>query len=292
MLPEVGHEDDCKAFGIAFLLLALAPSAMADGIVLYNTIPTPLPPNLPSIGYEALSAGEFGGLIQFANGNSTYILTSATVVLSDQSYLANWSSAINGTTITSSGFSLPITLNLYSVGAGNSVGGLIATQTISNAFIPWRPDPTAGCGNSYLASDGLCHTGSLSTVTFDFTGLSVPDTIIYGLAYNTTDYGADPTGVLGPYDSLNFALADTPPTIGSNPLPDTAYWETSHVSYYADGGAGGTGSFRQDTGWSPYSGAIEFQSSPEPSSLLLLGSGLLGLAVLFMQRRRSDSARS
>jgi hypothetical protein len=252
------------------------------------------------MGYDAQSIGEFGGLIQFAGGTSTYSLTSATVALSDQSYLANWTSAINGTTITSSGYTLPITLNLYSVGAGNSVGGLIATETIDNAFIPWRPDPTTGCGNSFQGSDGLCHSGTLATVTFNFLGLSVPDTIIYGLAYNTTDGGANPTGVPGPYDSLNFALASTPPTVGANPLPDTAYWETPNAGYYGDGGAGGTGTFRQDIGWSPYSGAIDFSgspqesnppSTPEPPSLLIFGTGLLGLAVLLARKRRTASAR-
>jgi hypothetical protein len=221
--------------------------------------------------------------------------------MSDQSYLANWSSAINGASITASGYTLPITLNLYTVGAGNSVGELIATETIDNAFIPWRPDPTAGCGNGYVASDGLCHSGALSTVTFNFLGLSVPDTIIYGVAFNTTDGGASPTGVLGPYDSLNFALAATPPTVGSNPLPDTAYLETPNAGYYNDGGAGGTGTFRQDIDWSPYSGAIEFSGEsqqsnppvvPEPSSLLLLGTGFLGLAILFMRRHRRASARA
>src|ERR1017187_4288531 len=223
VLPRWAMKTIARLSIFSALLLALASAAMADGVVLYNTIPSPLPPNLPSFPYEAGASGEFGGLIQFAGGNSTYALSSATVALSDQSYLANWYTAVNGTTITLSGYTLPITLNLYNVGTGNTVGALIATETIDNAFIPWRPDPTAGCGNGYQASDGLCYSGTLSTVTFNFAGLSVPDTIIYGLAFNTTDYGANPTGVLGPYDSLNFALATTPPTAGSNPLPDTAY---------------------------------------------------------------------
>jgi hypothetical protein len=274
------------------LLLALAMAAFADGVALYNTIPSPLPPNLVSLGYEANSISAFGDLIQFQGDSSTYALTSATVVLSDQSYLANWSSAVNGTTITDSGFYLPLTLNIYSVGSGNSAGALIATQTIENAFIPWRPDPTAGCGNGYLASDGLCHSGSLASVTFNLGGLEVPDRIIYSLAFNTTDNGAGQTNVPGPYDSLNFALATTPPTAGSNPLPDTGYYTDS-----------GTGVFHQDTGWTPYSGAVEFSgqawsaeagasdqlqsaSAPEPSSLLLLATGVCGLTLLLMRRGR------
>jgi hypothetical protein len=85
---------------------------------------------------------------------------------------------------------------------------------------------------------------------------------------------------------LNFALSTTPPTVGSEPLPDTAY-------VTVDGGT-----LSQQTGWSPYSGAIEFSGQeqqsavPEPSSLVLLGWGLIGLSILIMQRRSLASARS
>jgi len=289
-----------KRFSKGLLALAAAlvisPTALADGFVIYNNISNPLPPNVPSEPYEAVQSGEFGGLIQFAGGGSSYSLASATVAMSDWALASTYTSSINNSLITiansgysatSSGFYVPLTLNLYNVGASNSVGSLFATETV-DAFIPWRPEADGSCGSGY-SSGGACYNGSLSTVTFNLAGVGSPGQIIYSLAFNTTDYGASPTGVAGPYDSLNLGLSVTSPSVGSNPLPGTAYWETSTAGWYADGGAGGVGTLRQDTGWTPYSGEIEFTSTPEPSSLLLLSTGLLGLAgIVFRKTRTSD----
>jgi hypothetical protein len=264
-----------------FLMLTLIPGAFADGI--YNNIPAALPPNVPSLGYEATSTAEFGGLIQFVGGSS-YSLTSATVVMSDWTYLSQWSQAVDGTTITTAGFYVPLALGLYNVtGADNAVGALIASALV-DAFIPWRPEPSEGCGTAWLAANNQCYNGSASTVTFDLTGITVPGEIIYGLAFNTTDHGLNPTGVAGPYDSLNFGLSSTPPSSGINPLPDTAYWNTTNASMYADGGAAGVGAFRQDTNWAPYSGAVEFTATPEPATFLLLGAAFVGIGL----KRRSS----
>jgi hypothetical protein len=266
------------------LLLAFSPAAFADGVVLYNTIPATLPVNLPSEGYEAASISELGNLIQFAGNDSAYTITSATIVMSDWAPQSDWTSEINGTTITSTGFYIPLTLNLYTVGANNSAGALLKSVSV-DAFIPWRPPATSTCGSEYLGSDGVCHGGSLSTVSFDLGDLLTSSEIIYGLSFDTEHSGYDPTGVPGPYNSLNFALSTTPPSVGSNPLFNTAY-------VAANGGTLGP-----DTGWDPYSGAVEFsgeaqQSSvPEPSSLLLLGSGLISLSILILSRRSLTSAR-
>jgi hypothetical protein len=45
-------------------------------------------------------------------------------------------------------------------------------------------------------------------VAFDFTGTTVPNSLIYGLAFNTETWGANPIGTSGPYNSLNFGLDD------------------------------------------------------------------------------------
>ena len=52
--------------------------------------------------------------------------------------------------------------------------------------------------------------------------------MIYGIALNTTDYGTNPTGVAGGYDSLNVALSNGPPSpgIGSDPVANSIYWDT------------------------------------------------------------------
>jgi hypothetical protein len=231
--------------------------------VIYNSIPGPsLPPNVVSLGYQANQTAEFGDLIQFAG--TARNLSTVTLVMSDWALASDWPTF-------NPSWTHPITLNLYSVnnsGPNPAPGSLLATRT--NTFpIPWRPvaDPTCPsvggvtAGTAWRAGDGNCYNGFAFTISFDFTGTTVPNQIIYGVAYNTLTWGYHPIGAEGPYESLNFGLAKVAPTVGTNPFPDTAYWNTATPSNYADGGTGGVSVFRRDTLWTPYSGAISFTTA-------------------------------
>ena len=80
--------------------------------------------------------------------------------------------------------------------------------------------------------------------------------------------------------------------MGSNPFPDTAYWNTQTGGYYADGGAGGVRIFRRDTNWTPYSGAISFESQAvtevptlSPLALSVLAATLALFAIMMLRAR-------
>ncbi len=268
----------------ALLLVVCSPLA-AGAAVIYDSIPGPLPPNVPSLGYQATQSSEFGDLIQFAGANR--LLKRVTLVMSDWALASDYPAFPGSTGPT---WNHPLTLNLYNVdnsGANPAPGTLIATRTQTFA-IPWRPpaDPTCPGGTAWRASDGNCYNGLAFTVVFDFTGIPVPNQIIYGVAYNTQTWGYNPIGTPGPYVSLNFGLATQPPSIGSNPFPDTVYWNTQTAANYADGGAGGVGIFRRDTNWTPFSGAASFETlgvteipTLSPLALLVLAVALALIAL-------------
>lgn len=246
---------------VATLYAALLTLPATAGTI-YDSIPGPLPPNVVSLGYEANQIAEFGNAVAF--GGTDRQLSSVTVLMSDWA-LASTYGSLNPT------WDYPLTLNLYNIdnsGASPEPGSLIASVTQTFA-IPWRPEADVTCagGTAWRAANGSCYNGFAFTVTFDFTGVTVPDQIIYGLAFNTTDYGSAPTGQLGPYDSLNFGLTTAAPATGSNPLAGTVYSNGS------------------DMLWS-YTGTVTFDTVPEPATCWLLASGLLGMCA-FAGRRRS-----
>ncbi|MCX6058562.1 MAG: cohesin domain-containing protein [Chloroflexi bacterium] len=265
-----------RLISILIVLCMVIPLTFVTGVsaastAIFNSIPDPLPGNLPSQPYQAQQATEVGDYIHFAGTERN--LSSVTVTMS------GWALHSEYPAMPAAGFNHDLTLNIYNVdksGATPALGSLIKTVT-KNFVMQWRPaeDPT-NCptkdnpGYAYKwqktpgAPDTNCYNGFVFNVVFDLSseGITLPDEIIYGIASNTQTYGNPPIGVPGPYNSLNFALNTTVPSVGTDVEPDAVFWNTITAGWYTGGGI--TGTFRRDTGWTPYVPAIRFDVTLAP----------------------------
>jgi hypothetical protein len=241
----------------AALTAAMGPAVYAaGGNVIYDSTVSPLPGNLPSVGAEAYSFTELGDEVTFAGNTRT--LKQVTVTLSSWGCQSgHW---FSGDCVTAPGatFSVPITFNVYRVGANDTAGALITTMTQS-FDVPYRPSTdSAHCtGGEWFDGAQGCFNGLATNITFDFSSQRVrlPETVVYGIAYNTSHYGPSPIGNGAPcysssggcpYDSLNIGLAPTV-VVGSKPFPNTVYQNAVFAGDYCDNGAAGVGTMRLDS---------------------------------------------
>lgn len=204
--------NDGKANGEAATVKVLAEAPAFD------SVPAAFPPNMPSYGFEANSIASLGDKVTLAAGLPR-VLRGVTVAMSSWAcesgdWTGTCTSAPNAT------FQHPVTIRLRDAG-----GTLLATKT-QTFTMPYRPSADASCANpkQWKASNGNCYNGFAFKLDFDLSDLDVtlPDTVIYEVAYNTQHYGAAPMGVTGPYDSLNVGAYDThavSPTVGSDATP-------------------------------------------------------------------------
>lgn len=237
-----------------------AYAANPSGVSIFNNIPNPTPGNVYSMAFEATSTSEFGGQVSF-QGN---LRTNPTVTVLMSSWGCQNGSWFNNNCSTTPGstFSEPLTLNVYNVGTGNSVGSQVASVT-STFNIPYRPsaDNThctgADVGKWYSTVDQTCYNGFATPVSFNLSGVTLPSTAIITVAYNTSDYGAQPYGDSTAchataagcgYDSLNVGLVSGPATVGSYPVVNSDYLNSSWNGAFCDNGTAGTGTLRFDTG--------------------------------------------
>jgi hypothetical protein len=228
-------------------------SASASGTTIYSNIPKPLPKNVPSLGYEATSTSEFGGEVE-ATGDS---LTTTQVTVGMSSWACQSGGAEDGSCASSPGgkFTHPITLHIYSVAAGNAVGTEVARLTQSFK-LPYRPSANPKCANGGWS--GQCVHGKLFKIHFSLRGIALPRPAIVSVAYNTSHYGAEPTGCTSecPEDSLNVGVeeGEAPSLLntGTQPFPADAFLDSTWSGAYCNG-AEGTGTFRLDPGcWQYY----------------------------------------
>ena len=244
--------------------LFITAAGTASAATVYGNIPSPLPGNYASQAFEATQTAEFGGLVQLASGPRTNPVVTVT--------MSSWAcqNRVSGACVTTLGtvFSLPITLNIYAVGPLDSVGNLLASDT-QTFKIPYRPSAAGSSvcsgtdwygSNARKWSDGTaCYDDLEHNISWDLGGQSVtlPDEVIVSVMYNTSDWGYQPIGDVAPchsrpggdvcgYDSLNVALVTTPPLVGIDPLPASAYVSSFWTGAYCSGTA--LGIFRLDSG--------------------------------------------
>lgn len=260
---------------------SMLPAAALGGpsqTVVYNNIPNPQPGNVPSLGYEATSTSEFGGQVQLDGGANKN--PKVTVLMS--SWACKSGSWNNQNCITNPGstFSHPITLNIYEANGDNSPGSLVATST-KTFDMPYRP--TADDGTNCNAGNGKagqwwngtsCFNGKAFTISFNLDDVTLPDSAIISVAYNTSHYGYAPLGTNAcnstpqgcPYDSLNVGTAPTPSVGEALPTVDDAYLNSTWAGAYCDSGAGGTNVFRLDAGcWTGYLPAFKVEAAGKKS---------------------------
>jgi hypothetical protein len=237
---------------VSAALLPASAFAANPTEVIYNSIPSPLPGNVPSQAFEATSTSEFGGAVEIAAPSKA--ITKVTVAMS--SWACQSGGAEDGSCVTATGakFEWPVTLHVYALGAGGTVGTQVASLT-KTFKMPYRPSASLKCNTGGWYRMGSCFHGKLFKINFVLKGVSIPSQAIVAVAYNTSDYGAAPTHCNTgpgpcPYDSLNVGLTGSP-TVGAAPLPEDAFLSSTWGGAYCDGGSGGTGSFRLDAGcWS------------------------------------------
>ncbi|MEY2588654.1 MAG: hypothetical protein QOJ67_638 [Acidimicrobiaceae bacterium] len=257
---------------------AAQAASSASGVTIYNSIPTPLPGNLVSQPFEAQQVSEFGDKVTFAG--TARLLKDVTITMS--SWACQTGSWVLGTCASTPGATslVPITVKLYTNDANAFSGTSFAavTQTVA---VPYRPSASANCtgtdaGKWYDAASATCFSGKAANVTIDFSALNVtlPNTVIYGISYNTSNYGPTPYGPLPCsstpqgcfYDSLNVGVSASA-TTGTDVDPDGAFLNSATASVYCDGGTAGT--FRNDHSpacWTGYVPSVRFGAANPPAS--------------------------
>src|SRR5215213_11478209 len=211
------------------MLTLMAGSASANtsssggtGGLVYNAIPSKLAGSVPSQAFEAQQTVEFGD--QVTLGGTNRKLQSMSVVL--VSWGCQSGSWFNDTCVTPAGatFEVPLTFAVYADNGTTSIAS--KTKTVNVQYRPSANDARCtgdSLGKWYSKTDRICYNGFAQTFTANFvSGTTLPEGVIWSVAYNTTHYGHAPIGEAQAcytssggcgYDSLNvgaFSAANAP----------------------------------------------------------------------------------
>jgi hypothetical protein len=242
--------------GLSFALLGTTHASPTPTVV-YDSLPdVSQTTNYPSQPFQAQATAEFGDYVHLDGTART--LNTVTVTMSNwalEATPANVAFCETAGACDSSGFNWPITVNIYANTLTNGIpANLLGTKTVT-VHIPWRPAGTVcpGDASGYLDSNNVCVHGLAFNASFDLSdlNLTLPNDVIVGFAYNTQTYGANPTNIDGPYNSLNIAIPNGQAVaVGADDSADTVFWNSTYN--------GRTAGFHISTGQTP-NGTVAMQ---------------------------------
>lgn len=258
---------------MAAALIAAGP-ASAGTTVVYDSIPkTPLPSDLPGVGFESTSTSEFGGEVLLAGGGRQATALQFTV----SSGSCEDGNPSKGECKTQRGATFPVdfTARVYGVDGDGQPGKLVAE---ARQRIPVRYRPSANAercrgkdeGKWYSRPYDRCFSERSTRRTIKFSRQEIPEDAIVSLAFNTTHSGYEPIGEKAPcygtpagcgYDHLSIATDKGTVSVGKQPRPDDAWLYSSWKGSYCDGGSGGVDVFRLDAKcWAGYQPLLRLQT--------------------------------
>jgi len=183
------------------ILLFLAPRGQA-AVVVFDNIPsvgqTGYDSSYHSHGFEAQNTAELGNVVGLA-GTARQLHT-VTITMVTLAKAADWDAMYQ---TNNAGWYHSIMLTVWKADASE----ILATQTVSS-LIPWA-QPAPG------------YSGMAFNVGFNFASenITLPDTVLVSVAYNTQNDGFNPIGTAGPYDALNYGTFDHAPFVGTDVTP-------------------------------------------------------------------------
>ncbi|MDB4432566.1 DUF5011 domain-containing protein [Akkermansiaceae bacterium] len=185
--------------------------------VLFQRIPEIDQPSYPSYGLNGKSDIGLGDLVDLEIDNQR--LESVDVEMVNFAQAASWPQLAGDNP---KGYFHPLTLTIYRV-LGDDL--FLVTEKTQDVLIPWRP-ATLDDGGEYP------YGGRAFRARFNFTEEKfLAGNLALVISYNTNQGGPAPLGVAGPYDSLNVALNDDTPLVGSDDNPSRVIRQTASRIY-------------------------------------------------------------
>jgi len=191
--------------------------------ILFQRIPEIDQPSYPSYGLNGKVDIGLGDLVDLQIDNQR--LESVDVAMVNFAQAASWPQLAEENP---EGYFHPLTLTIYRV-LGDDL--FLVTEKTQDFLIPWRP-ATLDDGGEYPFG------AKAFRARFNFTEVGfLAGNLALVISYNTNQGGPAPLGVAGPYDSLNVALNDDTPQVGSDDNPSRVVRQTA-TSIFQSGAFG------------------------------------------------------